>query len=476
MTLSELLQDVKVKGKFTDVVIKDVTDSTERLSPGCAFVCIRGERSNGNDFALRAVAGGAACVVCEKNLNLPQQVIVEDARRAYALMCAALFGNPSRRLRLFGVTGTNGKTTTTYLLKEIFERAGARVGLIGTIEDIVGERSFDAVRTTPDPHELHGLFSKMVGSGSEICVMEVSSQALAQGRAAGCNFETGVFTNLTRDHLDYHKTMEDYLEAKKILFAQCKTGIVNLDDGFAENIISSAPCRTVTYSAERESDYRAFDILLNAAETRYRLHTESGERQVSLPLPGRFSVYNSLGAIAAAAQAGVEMPVILGALKESRGVRGRMERVPARCDFSVIIDYAHTPDGLENVLTALNCFKKGRIITVFGCGGDRDKTKRPLMGAAARQLSDYCIITSDNPRSEPPAEIINDILPAFADASPQTYRVVENRKNAIETALTLAGRNDIVLLAGKGHECYQVLAHGVIGFDERKIVQDFLKN
>lgn len=476
MTLSELLRDVEVKDKITDVVIQDVTDSTERLTPGCAFVCIRGGRFDGSDFARQALSRGAACVVCENDLGLPQQVLVEDARRAYALMCAAYFGNPADKLRLFGVTGTNGKTTTTYLLKEIFERAGARVGLIGTIEDIVGERRFDAARTTPDPYELHRLFSKMVCSGSECCVMEVSSQALKQRRVSGCRFETGVFTNLTEDHLDYHKTMAEYLSAKKILFTRCKTGIINLNDPYAQSIIADSPCNAVTYSVGCEADYRAADIILNAAETRYRLHTGAGDWQVKLPLPGRFSVFNSLGAIAAAAQAGVEMPVILGALEESRGVRGRMEHVPTQRDFSVIIDYAHTPDGLENVLTALNCFKKGRIITVFGCGGDRDRTKRPLMGAAAQTLSDYCIITSDNPRSEPPDDIINDILPAFACASPQTYQVIENRRRAIETALSLAGRDDIVLLAGKGHECYQVLADGVIHFDEREIVKDFLRN
>lgn len=476
MTLSKLLQDVEVKGEFTDVAIQDVTDSTARLSPGCAFVCIRGERADGNAFARQALDRGAACILCEEDLGLPRQVLVKDARQAYALMCGAWFGHPARSLRLFGVTGTNGKTTTTYLLKEILERAGARVGLIGTIEDIVGNRSFDAQRTTPDPYELHRLFSKIVESGSECCVMEVSSQALAQSRVAGCRFEAGIFTNLTRDHLDYHKTMENYLAAKKILFTQCGTGIINLDDQYAGEILTDAACRTVTFSANGLSDYQARKITLRADGTQYSLRAGGDDWPVQMRALGRFSVYNSLGAIAAAAQAGVPMPVILEALKENSGVRGRMEHVPTQRNFSVIIDYAHTPDGLENVLTALNQLKKKRIITVFGCGGDRDRTKRPLMGAVAAELSDYSIITSDNPRSEDPAAIIRDILPAFAKTSPSAFQVVENRRAAIEAALMLAQKDDIVLLAGKGHECYQILGEGVIHFDEREIVKDFLEN
>ncbi len=476
MTLSELLQDVEVIGEFTDVEIKDVTDSTQRMVPGCAFVCIRGERTDGNTFAQTALDAGAACIVTETDLGLPNQVLVKNSREAYALMCGAYFGNPAQILRLIGVTGTNGKTTTTYLLKEILENAGYTVGLIGTIEDIVGKRTFDASRTTPDPYELHKLFRHMADAGCQYCVMEVSSQALAQGRVIGCWFDTAVFTNLTRDHLDYHKTMDNYLSAKKILFSQCDTGVVNIDDKYARYIIAGSGCQVVSFSINNLSHYRARDILLRSDGTEYRLEAKGKEFSVKLPILGEFSVLNSLGAIAAASECGIAMPCILDALANSKGVRGRLEFVPTGRDFSVIIDYAHTPDGLENVLCALNQLKKGRIITVFGCGGDRDKTKRPIMGEIAAKLSDYCVITSDNPRTENPMQIIRDILPAFADVPEQTYQVVENRREAIGTALALAGEDDIVLLAGKGHECYQILNDGVIHFDEREIVADFLNN
>lgn len=476
MTLSELLQDVEVMHEFTDVEIKDVTDSTQRISPGCAFVCIRGERVDGSSFAQEALSAGAACIVTEIDMGLPNQILVSNSRDAYARMCGVFFGNPARELRLIGVTGTNGKTTTTYLLKEILENAGYSVGLIGTIEDIVGKRAFDANRTTPDPYELHKLFRRMADAGCQYCVMEVSSQALAQGRVIGCWFDTAIFTNLTRDHLDYHKTMENYLSAKKILFSQCDTGVVNMDDAYARYIIAGSGCRVVSFSINSFAHYRARDIILRSDGTQYRLEAKGQEYVVELPILGEFSVLNSLGAIAAASESGVPMSDILDALEKSKGVRGRLEFVPTGEKFSVIIDYAHTPDGLENVLSALNRLKKGRVITVFGCGGDRDKTKRPMMGEVAARLSDYCVITSDNPRTEEPAQIIRDILPAFSHIPEQSYQVVENRREAIGAALTLAQKNDIVLLAGKGHECYQILNDGVIHFDEREIVANFLND
>lgn len=337
-------------------------------------------------------------------------------------------------------------------------------------------RTFDAKRTTPDSYELHRLFRRMADAGCQFCVMEVSSQALAQGRVAGCRFETAVFTNLTRDHLDYHKTMANYLSAKKILFSQCNIGVVNMDDKYARYIMEESGCRTVTFSVRGTADYRARDVILRSDGTKYRVEAKGRDFSAELPLLGEFSVYNSLGAIAAASECGVPMMCILHTLAKSKGVRGRLEFVPTGKKFSVIIDYAHTPDGLESVLCALNRLRRGRIITVFGCGGDRDKTKRPMMGAVAAKLSDYCVITSDNPRTEDPAQIIRDILPAFADVPKQSYLVVENRREAIGAALALAQANDIVLLAGKGHECYQILNDGVIHFDEREIVADFLND
>ena len=410
MKLSEILRGIEVKNKYEDREIADVTSDSRLVEKGFVFVCIKGASFDGHSVAAEMLEKGAAAVVCEYDLGLDGQIIVEDTRKALSPICANYFGNPSEKLKLIGLTGTNGKTTTTFLIKQILENTGKKVGLIGTVQNMVGSEVFPAHYTTPDPHELQSLFRKMVDAGCEYCVMEVSSQALAQGRVNGIHFLVGAFTNLTQDHLDYHKTYE--LVCDKIGRVVC-------------------------------------------------------------PIPGRFSVYNSLCAVSVALCLGIDFEKAVPAISKSNGVKGRIEVVPPNTDYTLIIDYAHSPDGLENIISSLKEIAKGRVVTVFGCGGDRDRTKRPKMGRIAAQLSDFCVVTSDNPRSEEPSKIIEDILEGMKDTK-TPYKVVENRKEAIAWAMNHAKKDDIILLAGKGHETYQILPTGTIHFDEREVVAEVL--
>ena len=373
------------------------------------------------------------------------------------------------------ITGTNGKTTTTFLIKQILENVGKKVGLIGTVQNMVGSEVYPAHYTTPDPHELQSLFRKMVDANCEYCVMEVSSQALAQGRVKGIHFLIGAFTNLTQDHLDYHKTWENYFNAKRILFENCDIAVTNVDDKNGLKIVENLPCKVVTYAVDNiNSDYTAKNVSFSSNGVKYELVGDKIGRVVC-PIPGRFSVYNSLCAATVALALGVDFEDTLIAIGKSNGVKGRIEVVPTNTDYTVIIDYAHSPDGLENIISSLKEIAKGRVVTLFGCGGDRDKTKRPKMGKIAADLSDFCVVTSDNPRSENPSEIIKDILEGMKD-SKTPYVVVENRKEAITWALHNAQKDDIILLAGKGHETYQILPTGTIHFDEREVVAEVLNS
>ena len=367
------------------------------------------------------------------------------------------------------MTGTNGKTTVTYLIKQILEAEGNKVGLIGTNQNLIGSEVLETERTTPESRELAGLFRKMADAGCNYVVMEVSSHSLALHRVDGCEFYMGVFTNLTQDHLDFHLNMENYLFEKMKLFDMCRYGIINEDDSYAERIISSADCDCLTYGIEKGT-IRASGIRISEKGIEFDC---LGSR-MSLGIPGRFSVYNALAAVSAAHKSGIKTDSIKKALGEAKGVKGRFELVPTGGKYTVIIDYAHTPDGLKNILESARTFTKGRLVVLFGCGGDRDKTKRPRMGKIAGELADYCIITSDNPRTEEPAAIIRDILSGMNDATAE-YIVVENRRDAIEFALTHATEDDVIILAGKGHETYQILADKTIHFDEREIVEDILK-
>lgn len=475
MRLSKLLQMVTQDIPAEDPEITFVTDDSRKVQAGCAFVCIQGKNFDGHTLAEQAVDAGARAVIVQRDMGLRCQVLVPDSREAYALMCEALFGNPAEQLHLIGITGTNGKTTSAFLIKEILEYAGYCTGLIGTVQNMAGDEVLPAQLTTPDPYEMNGLFAKMVRAGCTHCVMEVSSQALAQQRVAGLHFDVALFTNLTQDHLDYHGTFENYLAAKHKLFQQAKEAVINLDDPAAAAMTAGTGCTVTTFSIRRDdADFTAKNVQDRPDCVEYEMVGRGDIGRVHLGIPGRFSVYNSMGALLCAMKAGVPMEQALTALRAARGVKGRIEVVPTGTDYTVIIDYAHSPDGLENILTSLREIARGRIICVFGCGGDRDRTKRPKMGAVAARLADVAVVTSDNPRSEEPETIIQDVLEGMRDAKIPVH-VEADRTKAIRLALGLAQKEDIVLLAGKGHETYQILKTGKIHYDEREIVAQILR-
>lgn len=474
MKLSQLLKGIEVSGGYNDAEITDVTQDSRNITNGCLFVCIKGNTFDGHSAAAQALQKGAAAVLVERDLGLDAQVITPNTRAVYSAVCANFFGRPAERLRLVGITGTNGKTTTAFLIKQILDSLGKKTGLIGTVQNMVGSEVYPAKFTTPDPYELQSLFALMVKAGCEFCVMEVSSQALAQGRVNGIEFEVGAFTNLTQDHLDYHKTFENYFAAKRLLFESCRTAVTNADDPHGLAITNGLACKTVSYAVNtNNADFVAKNVRFKTTGVDYDLVCDDIAR-VRCPIPGRFSVYNSLCAAAVCVTLGFELHSVIASLETSHGVKGRIEVVPTPgTDYTVIIDYAHSPDGLDNIISSLREIATGRIVTVFGCGGDRDKTKRPKMGKIAAELSDYCVVTSDNPRSEDPTAIINDILEGMKGVS-TPFTVVENRKEAIRFAMENAKKNDIILLAGKGHETYQILPTGTIHFDEREAVRDIL--
>lgn len=475
MKLSLLTEKLSYSGTFTDADVTAVTDDSRKVCKGCVFVCIEGKRFDGHTVAAQALSQGAAAVITARDLGLQNQLVVADTRAAYTHLCAAIAGNPQQKLKIIGVTGTNGKTTTCFILKDILECAGHKTGLIGTVKNMVGKAEYPAALTTPDANELFGLFAQMVEAGCEYCVMEVSSQALDQQRVNGIHFCAGIFTNLTRDHLDYHGDFDNYRAAKKKLFEQCELAVVNIDDEASQYMLEGLPCRCVTFSASSDScDYSAKNIRIKASGVKYEIVGNNVIGRIRFAVPGMFSVYNSMGAAVCAIELGFDFDGVLEALSRCAGVPGRMEVVPTATDYTVIIDYAHSPDGLENLLECVSQVAQGRIITVFGCGGDRDKTKRPLMGEIASRLSDVAVVTSDNPRSEAPDAIIADILTGIKDGCKAQITVKTERREAINHALDIACAGDVVVLAGKGHETYQILAQGKIHFDEREAVMQHL--
>ena len=476
MKLNELLNGTGIDVGFIkeDTEITSITCDSRRVEPGCLFVCIVGTAVDGHIYAESAQTAGAAAVVVQRDMGLHTQLVAENTRMAWAQICANWFGHPASRLKMIGITGTNGKTTTTTLIKSMLEYAGHKVGLIGTIHNLIGDRVLPARHTTPDPYDLQSLLALMVVEGCDYCVMEVSSHALHQRRVAGCAYELGVFTNLTQDHLDYHGTMENYMLAKKELFSLSRAGIVNMDDAWAEAISENVSCPLTTYSSKDDAaDYVARNIRYRADGVDFELVGVGHIGRVNMKIPGQFSVYNGLCAATVCLALGMEFDTVVAALSAAEGVKGRAEVVPTGRDFTVVIDYAHTPDGLDNICRTLKECCAGRLVTLFGCGGDRDKTKRPLMGAVAADLSDYLVVTSDNPRSENPAAIIEDIVAGLKDKS-TPYTVVENRVEAIHWAIAHAQPGDTILLAGKGHETYQILADETIHLDEREVVAEAL--
>ncbi len=475
MKISEVMAGIKFYDIYEDREVKFITDNSKKVEPGAIFVCIKGNRFDGHTVAAEMLQKGAVCVVCERDLGLPNQIIVPCTRKAISVMCANFFGNPASKLKLIGITGTNGKTTTAFLIKNMLDKLGAKSGLIGTVKNIVGEKEYPAALTTPESFELHSLFNEMVDAGCEYCVMEVSSQALAQYRVEGLHFAAGVFTNLTQDHLDYHGTFENYSQAKAMLFAASDICVLNLDDEHAMSMIRNSIGKLVTYSVNKdESDYTAKYIRYKNDGIEYELVTMGYVERVKVGIPGEFTVYNSMAAAVTLIELGFDFSRVLYALSLSEGVKGRIEVVSTDTPYTVIIDYAHTPDGLENIISSLRKIAKARIITLFGCGGDRDKTKRPIMGAIAAKLSDVIVVTSDNPRTESPDAIIKDVLEGVKGCKVKKY-VVENRREAIKKALAEAQTDDIVLLAGKGHETYQIIGTTKNHFDEREVINEILK-
>ncbi len=462
-------------GKFSDLEITGITDNSGQVMSGYAFLCVQGTHVDRHDYAAEALKRGASVIICERDLGLENQLIVDNARLTFAEMSAKWFGNPQKSLKIIGVTGTNGKTSVSYMIKGLLESAGHKVGLIGTIQNIIGDDVLPAKNTTPSCYELHSMFSLMNVAGCDYCVMEVSSHALHQGRVHGVEFYIGIFTNLTQDHLDYHGTMENYLNAKKKLFKACKTAVLNMDDSYFEKLSSGLDCKVLTYSSKnRTATYYLDKLDLRPDGSAFEVKTEETVLPISTKIGGRFTPYNAVCAVACALEAGLTPLQVSKGFSALGGIKGRAEAVPTDKDFSVIIDYAHTPDGLENILKTFSECEKNRLIVLFGCGGDRDRTKRPKMGKIAVEQADYVIVTSDNPRTENPENIIKDILAGTAE-SKVPVEVIEDRTEAIKKAVQIAQKGDIIVLAGKGHETYQILAEGTVHFDEREIVLEALR-
>ncbi len=470
----KLIDLIKYDNNLKDLEICGITCDSRKVEAGFAFVCIKGTLSDGHDYAQKAVELGASVIVAQKDLGLKNQIIVEDTHAAFAEMCANWFGNPAKKLKLVGVTGTNGKTSVTYMMKKILEAQGHKVGLVGTIQNMIGDEAIPTSNTTPNAYDLNSLFALMLEKGCTYAIMEVSSHALDQCRVYKLDFEVAMFTNLTQDHLDYHITMDNYLQAKKKLFSMCKTAVINIDDEYAERLIEGLGCNIVTYSTGNDSTFSAKAINYRPASVEYELVSDSVLQHIKVNTGGKFTVYNSLCALCCAISLGISAVDAATALERLDGVKGRAEVVPTDSDFTIIIDYAHTPDGLKNILSTFNECKKNRIIALFGCGGDRDKTKRPIMGSIAARYADFVIVTSDNPRTENPTEIINDILVGL-DGTTTPVKVIENRIEAINYAVKIAMPGDIIVLAGKGHETYQILSSGTIHLDEREAVKEALE-
>ena len=480
MKLKELLHGLDVLELHADEAL-DITGvqyDSRQVTPGDLFVAISGFQTDGHRYIPKAMENGASCVVCEKKPEADlSYVLVPDARAALAALGANWFGHPADDMCVIGITGTNGKTTSTYLLKHVLEKTlGAKVGLIGTIQNMIGDEILHTERTTPESFELQKLFADMRAAGCTHVIMEVSSHALVLHRADQIRFSAAVFTNLTEDHLDFHKTMDAYCDAKAMLFRRCDTGAVNVDDPYAKRIMQQADCRLLTYSAQGTTAALAAENTgLFSDRVEFEAVYQNKRVPVTLGIPGIFSVYNALGVIAAALALDIPLGKIADALRTAQSVKGRVEVVPTPGkDYTVLIDYSHTPDSLENILKAVRGFCAGRIIAVFGCGGDRDPYKRPIMGKIAAELSDLAIVTSDNPRTEDPYKILRQILVGMRETE-TPYEVIESRVSAIGRAMELARKDDVIVLCGKGHETYQEIGHEKHHLDEREVVASYLE-
>lgn len=482
MKLNHILNEVSyelIQGSAS-IDINHISWDSRKVKQGSLFICIKGKKIDRHEFAGDAADKGASVLIIEHDIPLVNNNItiikVEDTKAAMAIIANNFYNSPSKNFNLIGITGTNGKTSTSYFIAKIFENTGRKYGIISTIENKIGNLTLDTEKlnpTTPDAIELQASFREMADSKVTDAVMEVTSIALENHRVDKCDFNVGVFTNLTQDHLDEHGTMDNYKKAKMKLFRMCKKGVINIDDSAAKDIIAYADCEILTYGINNKADFTAKDIVYSFDGVSFILEFNNELKDIKLMIPGKFTVYNALAAIGACYSIGISMDDIISGLSEIKGVRGRFQTVPNKKDYKVIVDYAHSPDSLENILNAVNELKANKIITVFGCGGDRDKSKRAIMGEIAGKLSDYCILTSDNPRSENPLSIINDIEKGIINTT-CPYEKVVNRRVAILTALTIASPSDIVIIAGKGHETYQIVGDEVKHFNDVEVVQELL--
>jgi len=473
LLLSDLLSGHQIEAGAAEgpVPVKGIAYDSRQVKPGYLFVAIEGFKTDGHHYIEDAVSNGAVAIVTQREVRVPEGISwvrIADTRKGLAQMAARFYGFPCDKMRVIGVTGTNGKTTTTYMIREVYKNAGKKTGIIGTINNMIGEKVLPVKHTTPESADLQKVMAQMVEEKVEAAVMEVSSHALSLHRVEGCHFDIGVFTNITQDHMDFHRDMEDYLSAKMRLFAGAEVSIINADSYYGERITEGSGGKVVTYGIESQADVLAREINISPAGVSFRVNWSGGDIQVNLKLTGLFNVYNALAAFTVGLEEGLEPEVIKDALETLEGVPGRFELVNKGQPFAVIVDYAHTPDGLENILSTARQFTSGRLITVFGCGGDRDRTKRPLMGKIGAELSDFAIITSDNPRTEDPERIIEDILEGVNSAGSVDYTVIPDRRSAIGHAIKSARAGDVVVIAGKGHETYQEINGKRFHFDDRE--------
>ncbi len=478
------LEDKKIYGR-TDIIVRGISNDSRKVGKNFIFVCISGEKENGEDYISSAVSNGATVIVTERKLNIKgvTLVVTPNTRYSLAVLSSEFYGNPSRKLKMIGITGTNGKTTVTYFLESIFSVNGNKVGVLGTVSYRLGKKKIPSFTTTPSSVQLQEILLEMAEENFDIAVMEVSSHALLQHRVTNCEYDIAIFTNLTPDHLDYHQTMDEYLNAKIRLFAELgknskkkgqKFAIINVDDEASKYIIENTKVPVVKYGIKTKSDFFAKKIKFNLESTSFILCTPQGEVPIRLNLIGRHNVYNALASSAAAQTQGVSIDKIKEGLEALKFVPGRFEIISEGQNFTCVVDFAHSPDALERTIHTARHLNTKRIITVFGCGGDRDRSKRPLMGEIAVKNSDFVWITSDNPRSEDPKKIVTDIEVGIKRIGNANYKVVLDRRKAIQEALDYAAEKDFVLIAGKGHETCQILS-AIIPFDERKIVRDMLR-
>lgn len=484
MMLDKLLESVdtlSVRGSVA-VEIAGMAYDSRKVKPGWLFVAVQGHRLDGAEYITAAVANGAVAVVSENDLDLGAHVAhiqVPRARRALAEIANAYYGDLSRHMQVLGITGTNGKTTTAYMIRDLLRDGGFLPGLLGTVAYEVGERSIPASRTTPEAPDLHAMFQQMKEAGCDSVVMEVSSHAIALERVHGIDFRIGIFTNLTQDHLDYHNDMETYFSVKSRLFQTLgsqpdRSAVINIDDPWGRRLVEGRrpEAGVVTYGFGEQAMVRAFDASVDEDGTRFKVDTPWGQRRVHLQLLGRFNIHNALAALAAGGLCGIDLKVMVQSLERIRSVPGRLELVANRKHRKVFVDYAHTDDALKNVLSTLREICRGRLLVVFGCGGNRDRGKRRLMGKVAAELADYSIVTSDNPRNEEPGAIAAEIIGGFDNQT--QYEVVLDRRTAIEQGIAAMGRKDILLIAGKGHETYQESQGTIVPFDDRETVREII--